>query len=116
MVCEGIIISDLVIQLQLGTADCGSQCQMGCVFINLITVMLCIVAFEYFNQKRKVVRRMYGYYLEYFLYTECKVENLIGKTFQNLLWDIAISDFIVSKKSLKPSYVPSYSNKELVKG
>lgn len=41
--------------------------RMGCVFINLVTVMLCVVAFEYFNQKRKVARRVYGYYLEYFL-------------------------------------------------
>lgn len=51
MVFEGIIISDLLIYLQLGTADCGNQCQMGYVFINIRTLMLCIVAFEYFNQK-----------------------------------------------------------------
>lgn len=81
MFFEGIIISDLLIYLQLGTADCGNQCQMGYVFINIRTLMFCIVAFEYFNQKRRVIRRMYGYYLEYFLYTECKVENLIGKTY-----------------------------------
>ena len=79
-VFAGIIISDLLIYLQLGTTDSGNQCQMGYVFINLITLMLCFVAFEYFNQKREVIRRMYGYYLEYFLYTECKVENLIRKT------------------------------------
>jgi len=77
MVVEGIIVSDLLIYLQLETTDCGNQCQMGYVFINLVTLMLCTVAFEYVNQKRKMIRRMYRYYLEYFLYTECKVEKLI---------------------------------------
>lgn len=49
--------------LQLGTSD---HCQMGDVFINLRALMLCLVIFEYLNQKRKVIRRMPGYYLEYF--------------------------------------------------
>lgn len=79
MVFEGIVISDLFICLQLGTADCGNQCQLGCVVINLTTLMLSTVAFEYFNRKRKVMRRMYGRYLEQFLYMEREVENLIGK-------------------------------------
>lgn len=62
--------------LQLGTSD---HCQMGDVFINLRALLLCVVIFEYLNQKRKVIRRMHGYYLEHFLYTDCKVEDLAGE-------------------------------------
>lgn len=57
---------------------------MGDVFINLRALMFCIVIFEYLNQKRKVIRRMHGDDLEYFLYTDCKVENLAGEVVEYL--------------------------------